>query len=51
MTKFLKAFDIQVLGEPKYEGRRFSTLSNKDDIKLVFNKNALWFDAVNDIGN
>lgn len=48
VTKFLKALDIFVDGEPKYEGRRFSIITNKDDIKLTFKKNHFWLDAVND---
>lgn len=38
VTRFLKALKIEVSGTPKYEGRRFSNISNKEQIFFTFNK-------------
>ena len=49
VTKFLKALTITVSGEPKYEGRRFSNMTNKEEILLTFRKNDGWESAENEV--
>ena len=36
VTKFLKALTITIDGTPSYKGRRFSNISNKDEIMMNF---------------
>jgi hypothetical protein len=38
VTRFLKALQIDVQGQPRYEGRRFSNIANKEEILFTFHK-------------